>query len=319
MSSAPSNFIERVTERLLDTDPRRRRDILLVAAVAWLGIAALEWITSYELSLSTLYLVVICAAAWAGGWRWGLACALLSVANQTAVGFVLGHPFSRPGDFGLVSFNRFFAEVLIAGLVAGLRALFERERSHARIDYLTGALNRAGFDEALAVELARHRRDGDPFALAYFDCDDFKAFNDRRGHRFGNLLLQRVVQTFKRCLRKTDVIARLGNDQFAVLLPKTGAAEAESVTQELLYALKMAAAAEDFVVTFNIAVGVFPQAPESESAVLSFTEGLLNRLKSEGKSGFLVETCRAGASGSPSEHSPPPAPTAASTGTPSTH
>jgi diguanylate cyclase (GGDEF)-like protein len=284
--------LRRMTETILDTQSQRSSAALILSfAAAWIFSAAADWYTNYELSLDPFYVLIVCIATWHLGWRWGIAFAVLSVCNQMAIGEVLGHPYSQPAYFFVTNFNKFFSSCLMVALCGRLRVMHQHEKLYARVDYLTGALNNMGFFEALSVELARHRREKEAFSVAYFDCDNFKNVNDRHGHRAGDELLRLIVHTMKRCLRKTDVIARLGGDEFAVLLPKTAQQPAESVVQELLYALNMAIAANDFSVTFSVGVGVFPETPASEDVVLSFAEHLMYRVKADGKNSAVYETC----------------------------
>jgi diguanylate cyclase (GGDEF)-like protein len=115
-----------------------------------------------------------------------------------------------------------FAYLLVAWLISIIRALYHRENEMARVDYLTHIPNKLGFDEQLKIEIARHRRDRNPFAVAYIDCDNFKSVNDTRGHAAGDRVLKVVAETARANLRVTDVFARLGGDEFAVILPGTG-------------------------------------------------------------------------------------------------
>ena len=270
------------------------------ALAAWFAAALGNWFASYEASFTPLYLAAVCVVAWQSGWPAGLLLAAASVANQVAVGIVLGHPYSNAGYFALDTANTAFVACLVVALVGGLKLVCERERTHARIDPLTGALNGLAFVEALSVELARHRREGGPFAVAYIDCDDFKSVNARLGHRAGDALLRVIVDALHRGLRKTDVVARRGGDEFALLLPKTGTAAAQNVLDQLLPALSMATASQDFTVTFSVGVVVFEEAPASEDIVLSSAEDVMNRAKKDGKNRAVYETV-----GSRAEVAPP--------------
>jgi len=87
----------------------------------------------------------------------------------------------------------------------------------ARTDSLTGLANRAAFLDRLQTEFARARRDGNPFAILYLDLDHFKDINDTLGHTVGDALLVAVAERLKNCLRATDLIGRIGGDEFAVL------------------------------------------------------------------------------------------------------
>jgi diguanylate cyclase (GGDEF)-like protein len=107
----------------------------------------------------------------------------------------------------------------------------------SRTDPLTGTLNRRGFEERLARELAQAARDARPLTLALLDLDDFKAVNDRDGHAAGDRLLCETVTRLEGALRPMDAIGRLGGDEFAAVLPGTGAEEAAAVVGRLEAAL----------------------------------------------------------------------------------
>jgi diguanylate cyclase (GGDEF)-like protein/PAS domain S-box-containing protein len=87
----------------------------------------------------------------------------------------------------------------------------------ARTDSLTGLPNRAAFLERLNLEFARARRGGNQFAVHYLDLDHFKDVNDTLGHPVGDALLRAVAERLIGCVRETDMVARFGGDEFAVL------------------------------------------------------------------------------------------------------
>jgi diguanylate cyclase (GGDEF)-like protein len=91
----------------------------------------------------------------------------------------------------------------------------------AMIDPLTGVANRRGFEHALTIELERSARRGHPLALVIADLDDFKAVNDRHGHDAGDAVLVRLADGLRAAVRSADTVARLGGEEFALLLPET--------------------------------------------------------------------------------------------------
>jgi diguanylate cyclase (GGDEF)-like protein len=91
---------------------------------------------------------------------------------------------------------------------------------------LTGLPNRRAWQELLQHESAVARRSGLPLTVALLDLDSFKPYNDTHGHLAGDRLLMSVIAAWRTTLRETDVLARWGGDEFALLLPACGAAEA---------------------------------------------------------------------------------------------
>ncbi len=103
----------------------------------------------------------------------------------------------------------------------------------ARTDPLTGLANRRVLEEHLAAEVGRSRRSGHPVSVAMLDLDQFKAFNDERGHAAGDALLAEAAAVWKRQLRGMDTLARYGGDEFALIAAESSLDEALSVADRL--------------------------------------------------------------------------------------
>ena len=115
--------------------------------------------------------------------------------------------------------------------------LLNRLAGEARTDALTGLLNRRGFDERALIELAHAKRERRPIAIAAFDIDHFKDINDEWGHQTGDRVLARVGALLGAEGRDIDVAARLGGEEFVVLLPGDDWAGAERFTERVRRAL----------------------------------------------------------------------------------
>ncbi len=257
--------------------------VLLPAFTAFALVVAADYFTSYELSLSAFYALIILAVSWFCGVWWGGLFAFLAMFSELETGRLTGNPFSEEAYFYISIGNRLFAYLLIAYLTAMVRSLYARAQSAARVDFVTGITNSTGFFEKLAVELARHRRSRAPFAVAYISCDYFKIINDGLGHREGDRVLRTIAQTLESNLRQTDIVARLGGDEFALVFPQTAEIDALAVIKKLAGQLDHAMAAHDWPITFSVGVGVFTRVPASVDHAVAFCDRLMQRVKALGK------------------------------------
>ena len=115
--------------------------------------------------------------------------------------------------------------------VRSLSRQVSRHRHRAITDSLTGLYNFGFFQERLELEVSRARETGDPIALAMFDLDHFKAFNDTHGHPEGNRVLVRLAALLRSCGRRGDVVARYGGEEFVVLLYGAGRQDAVALAE----------------------------------------------------------------------------------------
>lgn len=105
--------------------------------------------------------------------------------------------------------------------IARLREELAKTSEASRHDFLTGALNRRGLEEAFAKEIARAARQGSSLCVALIDIDNFKQLNDRMGHATGDAALQHLASVARETLRPQDTLSRHGGEEFIVLLPDT--------------------------------------------------------------------------------------------------
>ncbi|WP_413456894.1 GGDEF domain-containing protein [Herbaspirillum huttiense] len=154
-----------------------------------------------------------------------------------------------------------------------------------REDQLTGSLNRRGMDESLDREIANALRRETPLCVALLDLDDFKRINDTHGHATGDEVLVHLVQVIRETLRKLDVIARFGGEEFVILMPETSAQDAVQiitrVQRELTKRIFMHES-QRLLITFSAGVAVY-QPGESQAELLKRTDVALYKAKNAGK------------------------------------
>jgi diguanylate cyclase (GGDEF)-like protein len=121
----------------------------------------------------------------------------------------------------------------LAGLMRETRRQGAVLEDLSRTDPLTGAANRRHLDHELARELSRADRTDTGLSLAYLDLDQFKRFNDTHGHPAGDALLQELVATWQGALRPVDVLARVGGEEFVVVLPGDNINECRAAVERL--------------------------------------------------------------------------------------
>jgi diguanylate cyclase (GGDEF)-like protein len=170
-------------------------------------------------------------------------------------------------------------------LIATMRA--ERENGHlAHHDTLTGLRNRAGFVAALNAKLKASAGNGKPFALLFFDLDNFKPVNDTYGHAAGDQVLVLAAERLRRALPETDVIARLGGDEFVVLANGIIADQALALGHRIIQTVTMPyqlAGGVSARVGVSVGVAVSPEHGTGAEELLAVADAALYEAKSEGK------------------------------------
>jgi diguanylate cyclase (GGDEF)-like protein len=142
---------------------------------------------------------------------------------------------------GVLTLSAVFSYMFRREIDQAERELMQNNRKLATLsstDTLTGLSNRRKFDETLAREWARTRRDTQPLSLIMCDVDHFKLYNDALGHQAGDICLQQVAEALAGALlRPADLVARYGGEEFAVILPDTDSAGAQRVAESLRRAI----------------------------------------------------------------------------------
>jgi diguanylate cyclase (GGDEF)-like protein len=162
----------------------------------------------------------------------------------------------------------------------------------ATTDYLTGVPNRRHFMELAERELGASVRYGKPLSIAVVDLDMFKSINDRYGHQMGDLVLKRFCAECRQTLRDSDILARVGGEEFAILLPNTRLTEAQDVIDRVRKTIERAEVQTDQAapLKFTASFGVAQYSSDREdiSALLHLADQALYESKKTGRNRVSV-------------------------------
>jgi diguanylate cyclase (GGDEF)-like protein len=250
----------------------------LLALVVWL-----DWVIIWEFGLTIFYIPPIGLVAWFVGRRAGILFALLGGAAWTVHEFATGPPRTNPlfVYWNAAMLVCFFVMTVI--ILARLKVALEHERNLSRSDATTGVANTRAFFEWSAEEIERARRYHRPITFVYVDCDDFKVVNDRHGHAVGDEMLREVATALKDVVRDLDLVARVGGDEFVVVLTETDRTGAQVVVGRLREGLLGAMARRGWPVTFSMGVASFMAGVTSVEDALHKADDLMYFAKRRGK------------------------------------
>ena len=161
--------------------------------------------------------------------------------------------------------------------------LFAQLSQLASTDELTGLSNRRRFTEAFRLEMARVRRTSQPLSLAMFDVDHLKRINDSHGHPAGDAAIRHVSDALRRGRRETDITARLGGEEFAILMPNTDRMGAVKAAERIRHELSESSIPVVGSVTVSIGVAAAPEETSDEQALLRIADERLYAAKAAGR------------------------------------
>jgi len=168
---------------------------------------------------------------------------------------------------------------VVGGVIVGGRRLLE---GRAFTDPLTGLANHRAFQERLHAEVGRARRHERPLALALIDVDHFKAINDTAGHAAGDRVLAALGARLRAVLRSEDVLARIGGDEFALLLPETDDVDARAVLERAREELERVPLVDGIRVRISAGICELARAGDAET-LMRLADGALYWSKEHGR------------------------------------
>lgn len=258
----------------------------ILGTVSLFAVAVLDYMTGAELSFSLFYLIPIAVFSWGFSGNIGAISAFVSAIIWVGIEILTDTRSSNTFVYLWNAIIRFGFFLLPALLLKSL----EQERKHARTDYLTGAINNRYFNELAQMEVNRSLRYKHSFTIAFMDLDNFKTINDTFGHTFGDEILRTLAESMKNNLRKTDIVARVGGDEFAILLPETDSSSARSAISNMLQKLSKKMLENKWPITFSIGALTVKAPQISVDQILGMADKMMYSVKNNGKNNVKYAT-----------------------------
>lgn len=270
---------------------RRLFSVLVITAfLCIIGVGVVDYITGSEITFALLYMFPVAVIAWFSNKNNAIAASLLSAFTWLIVDY-----FSNrlDPDFWIYSWN-YFSRLILLGIIVFLlrqlkNILLEKDKL-SREDPLTKSLNLRAFREIAEIEISRAIRYGHTLSLAYIDVDNFKYINDIMGHETGNRVLCAIIDTIRENLRESDTVARVGGDEFVVLLPVIHQEAARIAIKKIHDALTRIMHKNDWPVTFSFGVLTCIENIPSIDRMIEAADQLMYSVKKNSKNGtnFMI-------------------------------
>ncbi len=268
----------------MEINTKYSKTFLLVLAFEFtLFLGVVRYLVGPEWSFEVFYLLPICVATWYVSKRSGIIISICSIIVWFIADLSMKNGFSHPL---IPYFNQVFRLVVFIFVVFTLSRMKEgidKERELSLTDLLTGIANRRSFFKSANIEINRASRFNRPFSVVYIDLDNFKTINDRFGHETGDRLLILLTTTVKSNIRAYDVLARVGGDEFIIILPETGDEIAGLVVRRIHEKILNLLQENKWPVTCSIGVLTFKDAPHNADDIIRNADLLMYSVKQDGK------------------------------------
>jgi diguanylate cyclase (GGDEF)-like protein len=171
-----------------------------------------------------------------------------------------------------------------------LKRLYEKMARYATHDSLTNLPNRKHFHDQLANAITTAEQKKVTFTVLYLDLDGFKAINDALGHTVGDQLIESTARRIEQCVRKDDMVARVGGDEFIVLLQNVASVDVSKIAEKIIENLSrpLMLANRSVSVTTSIGVATYPHDGADVSALIHSADSAMYEAKHNGKNGYRI-------------------------------
>ncbi|RKG38447.1 GGDEF domain-containing protein [Acinetobacter rongchengensis] len=268
-------------EKLFLRNTVLRRVFLLLMITVW---GVIDLATGYEYSFAVFYLVPVSIAAWYDNKNMAIFTIILSALTWLYADYGAGHHYSNP----IIPYWNACARLGFFSVVAFL--LFKIKRSltdmtlMAMKDSLTSLNNTRAFNLEYQTLKRRYSKKDQTLAVGIIDLDGFKTVNDTYGHSKGDDVLVEFAHVLKETMRMNDVVARMGGDEFVVILQDTNSQGIEDYAKRLRNKFLLSGLKQQYGVDFSMGIRVYTELPDNLDEATHQADQLMYQSKARGKS-----------------------------------
>ena len=268
-------------ENILSNNVFLRRIILLLIIVVW---GMIDLATGYEYSFSVFYLIPVSIAAWYDNKYITILTIVLSALTWLYADYGAGHHYSN----SIIPYWNACARLGFFSIVAFLLFKIKRSLSEMTLmamkDSLTSLNNTRAFNLEYQMLKKRHTKKEQTLAVGIIDLDGFKSVNDTYGHSKGDDVLVEFAHVLKETTRMNDVVARMGGDEFVVILQDTNSQGIEDYAKRLRNKFLSSGLKQQYGVDFSMGIRVYAELPDNLDDATHQADQLMYQSKARGKS-----------------------------------
>ena len=258
----------------------------ILGLILSVSITIIRYITGPKFEIDQFYLIPIIIVTWYAGRNTGIIISTISILLWIVFDFFTMQSLALGLTLGLNLIFKLLIFFLIIQLIHRTRELINSLQDLSETDPLTRISNRRSFLVFANRELYRAKRYGSLLTLIYIDLDNFKNVNDPLGHSIGDSLLKKVANILKETTRKTDVVARMGGDEFCLLLTETDMESSIKVYRKIENKIRQMMLENNWQVTLSAGVVTFQDKPDDVKEMISVTDEIMYKIKRTGKDNF---------------------------------
>lgn len=271
------------------------KSVAVTIAFVVLGIVwFIDYISWPGLAFTMFYFVPLLIISWfCGNWAGLFICLCASVAWSVG-DFVTEHSYANKLVPYVNAVANFVFFLLVTYIIKRFRRVLYLEKEFANTDFVTKAANSRFFRQMAEIQINQAKRYNRNFSIIYLDLDNFKSINDNFGHSSGDLLLKSIADALRSSVRQVDTVARIGGDEFAVLLPESDYNGSELVAKRIQENIFKLAQKKNWTITSSIGVVTCIQPPLSADEMIKWADAIMYRAKNSGKNRIVHEECKKG-------------------------